>query len=234
MPRDDRRWHGSFARLALSPERWATMVADGVSFLPRILSVFYAVFHDKGGTNIVCQVPEGLISTPGPQLLSSTSAILSASPSSVVSPTSEHPQQSTSSSAARVTLSRDSSLSNNSRLADSRDTSSSLLPKRSSSVHRVLFRFEDISRYIIPPSALCGRLVTFATRRYRVIGFPVELYNEERYERNFFRYNVCFVFDREADLSCYEPIVRKIGRVLTACEVRQGFSNPIIDIHSNI
>lgn len=191
------------------------MSSEGTSFLPRILSVFYAVFHDKGGTNIVYQVPEGLISTPG-QALSPAAG----SPSS-------GQLHSTNNSAARVTLSRDSSSSQNSRLADSRETFSSSAQKRSSSAQRVLFKFDDISRYVIPPSALCGRLVTCATRRYRIIGFPVELCNEQRYVRNFFRYNVCFVFDREADLSCYEPIVRKIGRVLTACEVcYQHYSLP--------
>lgn len=81
----------------------------------------------------------------------------------------------------------------------------------------------------MPHSILCGRLVICATRHHRVLGFPVELYGE--YYRNFFRFNVCFVFDRTADLSCYEPIVRKIGRVLTACEVRR-FA-PFDWIHAN-
>ncbi|KLO11895.1 NPR2-domain-containing protein [Schizopora paradoxa] len=198
------------------------MNSEGTSFLPRILSVFYAVFHNKGGTNIVYQVPEGLISTAGqPEALSSAAG----SPSS-----GQH--HSTNNSAARVTLSRDSSSSHNSRLADSRETFSSSAQKRNSSAQRVLFKFEDISRYVIPPRPLCGRLVTCATRRYRIIGFPVELYNEDRYERNFFRYNVCFVFDREADLSCYEPIVRKIGRVLTACEEESLFLSSPETSHS--
>jgi hypothetical protein len=39
-------------------------MADGDSFLPRIQSVFYAVFDDERGPKIVYQVPEGLIATP--------------------------------------------------------------------------------------------------------------------------------------------------------------------------
>ncbi|KAG6868718.1 hypothetical protein C0993_011656 [Termitomyces sp. T159_Od127] len=70
-----------------------------------------------------------------------------------------------------------------------------------------LFHFDDVSKYVIPPSQLCGRLVTCSTKNHRVIGFPVEL--KGKYDRNYFRYNLCFVFDRSADLSCYEPIVRK-------------------------
>lgn len=191
------------------------MTSDTSSFLPRILSVFYAVFHDVGGTDIVYQVPEGLIATS-----QATSSINGASASpgfrslssdaSIGKPRSGSPGE--------TGPSRASSSSRNSLLAYSRETMSSY-NKRSSSSQRYLFKFEDISRYVIPHSALCGRLVTCATRRHRIIGFPVELFNSKRYTRNFFRYNVCFVFERTADLSCYEPIVRKIGRVLTACEV---------------
>ncbi|KAF8077854.1 NPR2-domain-containing protein [Lyophyllum atratum] len=92
---------------------------------------------------------------------------------------------------------------------------------RSTSCNPVLFHFDDISKYVIPPSQLCGRLVTCSTKNHRVIGFPVEL--RGKYERNYFRYNLCFVFDRSADLSCYEPIVRKVSRVLSSCEKESGF-----------
>lgn len=151
------------------------------SFLPRIQSVFYAVFDVKQGPKIVFQVPEGLIATaaadsPDP-----------ASPTDFYRPSRLHPP-----------------------------------PRRHADA---LFYFDDISKYVIPPSQLCGRLVTCATRNHRIIGFPVEL--RGKYMRNYFRYNLCFVFDRPADLSCYEPIVRKVSRVLSSCEKESGFlSNP--------
>ena len=94
--------------------------------------------------------------------------------------------------------------------------------KRSASSQRTLFNFSDISTYIIPHRSLCGRLVTCSTRRHRIIGYPVGL-KGAMYLRNYFQYNLCFVFDREADLSCYEPIVRKVSQVLKACEVRFKF-----------
>lgn len=81
-----------------------------------------------------------------------------------------------------------------------------------------LFHFDDVSKYVMPQSPLCGRLVICATKKHRIIGFPVELRGP--YERNYFRYNLCFVFERHADLSCYEPVVRKVSRVLKSCEVR--------------
>ncbi|KAG5653846.1 hypothetical protein H0H81_010119 [Sphagnurus paluster] len=92
---------------------------------------------------------------------------------------------------------------------------------RSAPSSSVLFHFDDISKYVIPHRQLCGRLVTCSTKNHRVIGFPVEL--RGKYERNYFRYNLCFVFDRSADLSCYEPIVRKVSRVLSSCEKESGF-----------
>ncbi|KAJ7063398.1 nitrogen permease regulator 2-domain-containing protein [Mycena amicta] len=85
-----------------------------------------------------------------------------------------------------------------------------------------LFSFDDISKYVIPQSQLCGRLVACSTKRHRIMGFPVQL-SGPKYQRNYLRYNLCFVFERGADLSCYEPIVRKVSRVLTACEEESEF-----------
>lgn len=206
------------------------MASDGNSFLPTILSVFYAVFHDKGGTNIVYQVPEDLILTSPTQALGTN---LSASTSGLRSSESDAQTLASVSSIGKdsksggggedsVNPSRASSVSRYSHLASSRETLGSSA-NRALAHNRFLFKFEDISRYVIPPRALCGRLVTCTTRRHQIIGFPVELENRKRYERNFFRYNVCFVFERTADLSCYEPIVRKIGRVLTTCEEESCF-----------
>ncbi len=90
--------------------------------------------------------------------------------------------------------------------------------KGGNSTNRFLFNFDDISKYVIPPKALCGRLVICATKKHQILGFPVRL-DDDSYPRNYFLYNVCFVFERTADLSCYEPVARKVSRVLTACEV---------------
>lgn len=159
-------------------------MADGDSFLPRIQSVFYAVFDNDQGPKIVYQVPEGLIAVP-------------TDPSS-----SQHLQP-----------------------PPNVPSGSASPRKRPSTTNTVLFHFDEVSKYVIPQSPLCGRLVTCPTRDHRVIGFPVEL--RGNYSRNYLRYNVCFVFNRSADLSCYEPVVRKVSRVLTSCEEEFGFlSNP--------
>jgi nitrogen permease regulator 2-like protein len=176
------------------------MPSEGDTFLPRIQSVFYAVFDLQKGPKIVYQVPEGLIGGSNHSLTSSPSP----STHAVLEPDAPH--------------SRRSSPSVNSHSGRRASSLNVPEPPRSSSSTRILFNFDDISKYVIPPGELCGRLVICTARKYRVIGFPV-LLPGNNYKRNYFQYNVCFVFERSADLSCYEPIVRKVSRVLTACEV---------------
>lgn len=208
---------------------WAFRMPDGGdSFLPRIQSVFYAVFDVRQGPKIVYQVPEGLISSSG-----GFSSAFTNSPSVPPTPSVELPPSALQSPNNQSPATPNNSHGSNSNDASSRTSSTSMISPvelrppyrnlsspqvRSGSAQRALFNFDDIHKYVIPPSALCGRLVVCSTQNHRIIGLPVALKGRQ-YERNFFRYNICFVFDRSADLSCYEPIVRKVSRVLTACEV---------------
>ena len=84
-----------------------------------------------------------------------------------------------------------------------------------------LFEFELISQFTIPQAELCGRLMICTTRKHRIVGFPVIL-KGAHYPRGMFQYNLCFVFQRDLDVSPYEPVVRKVARVLTVCEVSSG------------
>ena len=183
------------------------MPPEGETFLPRIHSVFYAIFDVKTGPKIVLQVPEGLIALAAPA--ASLSVTSSPKPSTATFVEGEEQKLSRRSSSSFVSA------------GSQRPSPLRHLPSpqcRSSSSSRTLFSFSDISKYVIPPNPLCGRLVICATGNYRIIGLPVSLAG--KYERNFFRFNLCFVFERSANLGCYEPIVRKVSRVLTACEVR--------------
>jgi nitrogen permease regulator 2-like protein len=185
-------------------------MADGPSFLPRIESVFYAVFDEDLGPRIVHQVPEGLISTNNQSVVAAnttaTSSLFTTSPTSPSAPRPDDDYLIPVSVLSSPTMSR-----NEGRL---------MWPspqKRGTSSARPFFNFEEVAKFVIPRGALYGRLVKFATRNHRIIGFPAQL--KGKYRRNYFRFNLCFVFDKNADLSCYEPIVRKVSRVLTACEV---------------
>lgn len=184
------------------------------SFLPPIQSVFYAVFDVKQGPKIVYQVPEGLIASSTP--ITTPSSTLSIPPTPSVEYTPPEFQ------VFGLQLSPTTSsnhVSESTLLSDELRTPPRTLSPPSGSAPRALFSFDDVHKYIIPHSALCGRLVICSAQNYRIIGLPVALKGRQ-YERNYFRYNICFVFERGADLSCYEPIVRKVSRVLTTCEVR--------------
>jgi hypothetical protein len=183
------------------------------SFLPRILSIFYAVLDVRQGPKIQFQVPEDLIAPAREQ--SSFANSFSPPSAPLQTPVSENYPESRSFSFptrnASPTLAGDTESPRPRNSPASKKQPTATTP-------RTLFYFEDVSRYVIPSSALCGRLVKCTTQHHRIIGFPVELLGTN-YDRREFRFNVCFVFDKSADLSCYEPLVRKVGRVLTACEV---------------
>ncbi|KAF6763906.1 nitrogen permease regulator Npr2 [Ephemerocybe angulata] len=198
------------------------MQDGGDSFLPRIQSVFYAIFDETIGPKIVYQVPEGLIASGSQQAPQSGGSDYVSSPSPSPDPLSPPtPQRGNASTSDLPSRNSSVSLASPADYFNRRGRSFPSPQKRSLSAQRTLFNFSDISMYVIPPSALCGRLVICSTRRHRIIGFPVEL--PGGYRRNYFRYNLCFVFERSADLSCYEPIVRKVSRVLKNCEEESNF-----------
>ena len=132
------------------------MSSNGASFLPRLESVFYAVFDVDLGPKIISQVPEGLIATSsssGHASGASSSTLYTASPASStpsladLDPPSRHPSSSVLSSPTTQRL----------------ETRSLLSPNKSTTpLNRFFFTFDDISKYVIPPKALCGRLVICA------------------------------------------------------------------------
>ncbi|KAG8763719.1 Nitrogen permease regulator 2 [Ceratobasidium sp. 423] len=193
------------------------------SFLPRIQSIFYAVFDPIKGPQIVCQVPEDGITVHQPH---PASGVLSPTLNPV---TSRSPSGSPFKSPPHLPLTLPAETPSPAHIPPAQPQPQPLPPtaSRSSSQSRVVpngnfLDFDSISEYVIPKDALCGRLLQCNTPRHRILGFPVAL-RSEAYRRLWFRYNLCFVFDREADLSCYEPIVRKCGRVLMACEKETNF-----------
>ncbi|EJD40311.1 NPR2-domain-containing protein [Auricularia subglabra TFB-10046 SS5] len=165
------------------------------TFLPRIVSVFYAIFHEKHGHQIVYQVPEGLIAAG-----SSATAPRQSTPHTPASPTFSETQ-----------------------LAQPQDSSHSVSPALSP--ERSVSTTSTRSSPRKQNGELCGRLLTISVRDHAVLGFPVRVEGHATYKRTFFQYNVCFVFDgaRSAELAPYEPVVRKVGRVLASCEQESSF-----------
>jgi hypothetical protein len=97
----------------------------------------------------------------------------------------------------------------------------SQLTQQHISSNKPLIDFEAISEYIIPKNQLYKRLVTISTGNYKVMGCPVVLHDHEKYRnlRNEFRFNLCFIFDDQAETTSYEAVVRKLSRVLEGLEV---------------
>ena len=58
----------------------------------------------------------------------------------------------------------------------------------SSAFEEPLFDFDVIKNYVIPKPSLCNKLVTLKVDKYRVLGFPVNIYGSH-YARNSFGFN---------------------------------------------
>ncbi|OZJ04546.1 hypothetical protein BZG36_02715 [Bifiguratus adelaidae] len=92
-----------------------------------------------------------------------------------------------------------------------------------------LIEFEVIQEYTIPQN-FCNKLISFysPTSNHVFMGLPVKIEDHEKYgisHRNTFLFNFVFCFERGAagDIDCYEPIVRKMARVMTTLEVETSF-----------
>ena len=182
-----------------------------------ISSVFFAVLHLTEGPKIIYQVPEGLITTPPRSFVSPPSSDLSTSTPSP-SPINTSNTSTSTTSPPRPSLGRSTSKAQGS----SATVSSQLSATGTAGCGPApLFEFELISQFTIPQAELCGRLMICTTRKHRIVGFPVIL-KGPHYDRGMFQYNLCFVFQRDLDVSPYEPVVRKVARVLTVCEVNSG------------
>ncbi|KAG1223778.1 hypothetical protein G6F35_004447 [Rhizopus arrhizus] len=66
------------------------------------------------------------------------------------------------------------------------------------------------------------------------MGCPVVLHDHEKYQhlRNEFRFNLCFVFEQDAETSSYEAIVRKLSRVFEGLELECNFLSQ--DVNSEL
>jgi hypothetical protein len=78
------------------------------------------------------------------------------------------------------------------------------------------------SDYVICPPQLCGRVVALTVGTKKIVGFPLSV-EDEKYGRNKFSFNFCFVFRRETDARPWYPIVRKLSTTMLAMEKESEF-----------
>lgn len=82
--------------------------------------------------------------------------------------------------------------------------------------------FDSVTEYVIPKADMCNKLVAVSAKRWKVVGHPVMI-EDPKYPRNALIFNCCFVFERNADTSCYDNIVRRIARVFRFVETETEF-----------
>ncbi|XP_030828296.1 GATOR complex protein NPRL2 [Strongylocentrotus purpuratus] len=82
--------------------------------------------------------------------------------------------------------------------------------------------FDIFSVYIIPKPELQDKLITVNVKQGKVIGWP-SCIRDDKYARNEYLFNVCFVCDSTTDVSSYETLVKKLSAYFTTLELECAF-----------
>ncbi|KAJ8975937.1 hypothetical protein NQ317_010872 [Molorchus minor] len=82
--------------------------------------------------------------------------------------------------------------------------------------------FDTISVYIITKAELQRSTITVTLQDYKILGFPVRI-DDNRYARNAFHFNLCFVCDSDARTVQYESVAMKFSDYLMAMEIESNF-----------
>ncbi|KAK5961374.1 nitrogen permease regulating protein NPR2 PWA37_001228 [Arxiozyma heterogenica] len=77
--------------------------------------------------------------------------------------------------------------------------------------------FDSLKNYIIPKPQLCHRLLTLKYANYRIVSYPVAI-NNSLYARNYFRFNLVFVFQYDCQTSPYESAIMRLGKMFRSLE----------------
>lgn len=199
---------------------------DSFQGFPVVLGIFYSEFHPTQGPKVIYQVPENLthhttnVSATNPGLSPQTQILSHSIQSATINSSflGNSPQELLFHQPSPV-------ISNlNSKRMVSSGSSTSILHELINPEHQSndnssdSVDFDYISEYIIPKPELSNRLVVISTDKHKIIGYPVSI-QHDRYQRNQLIFNLCFVFQNNANLSSYEPIVLKMARLLKGLEV---------------
>ncbi|CAG9802983.1 unnamed protein product [Chironomus riparius] len=82
--------------------------------------------------------------------------------------------------------------------------------------------FDLINAYILPKRELERQVLTVNTLGIKIVGYPVKI-DHEKYARNAFYFNICFVCDHYCRSVQYEPIVKKLCEFLIMMEMQYSF-----------
>jgi hypothetical protein len=82
-----------------------------------------------------------------------------------------------------------------------------------------------LSDHLIASSELCGHSIAVSAFGLRFMGFPQHI-RDDKYARNQFMFNVCFVFDDQSSneaVSAYRPLVQQLNQELRHLETMRNF-----------
>ncbi|CAO1394301.1 unnamed protein product [Diamesa tonsa] len=82
--------------------------------------------------------------------------------------------------------------------------------------------FDAINVYILPKPQLERQIITVNTLGYKLVGYPIKIDNQ-RYARNAFYFNLCFVCDSHSRSVQYETVVKKLAEYFIMMEDETGF-----------
>lgn len=82
--------------------------------------------------------------------------------------------------------------------------------------------FDAVNVYIIPKPQLQRCILTVNVLGFKIVGYPIRI-DSQKYARNAFYFNLCFVCDAWARSVQYEPVVKKLSEYLTMMEEETGF-----------
>ncbi|XP_016924133.2 GATOR complex protein NPRL2 [Drosophila suzukii] len=83
--------------------------------------------------------------------------------------------------------------------------------------------FDAINVYIIPKQHLQRCILTVNAMDVKIVGYPVGIQDQQKYARNAFLFNLCFVCDSRARSVQYEPVVKKLSEYLIMMEEESCF-----------
>lgn len=80
-----------------------------------------------------------------------------------------------------------------------------------------MVQWAEIVPYIIPAYELCNVSVGVCSNGRRLLGYPISLENE-KYERNRFTFNICFVLDEKEDARPFQRVLETLAKFLRTVE----------------
>lgn len=183
-------------------------------FLPRILSLFFAIFHPTEGPKVLYQVPEGSVTKtedPPTDVKGKAKATLR---------TAMHQERLFEFETLSDYLIPKAPLCGRLITCTTRASSTgSASPNDHRDRHRSPSRSRSRSRVRSPQR----NRPTNQQKQYKILSYPVLIQDSAKYQRNTFIFNLAFVFDGKADVKSYEPVVRKCARTLKGLEESLSF-----------